>query len=306
MQNPNKQFSPCPICNKEDIGFLMHSKDYSLTQDDFQIIQCTHCTLKYTDPVPSKEEIGPYYDFPAYISHTDDNTGLINKLYHSVRNYTLSQKTNWVQSLFTGYKGQLLEVGAGTGAFAHAMTKKGWTVTALEPDAASRERALATYQINIAPIEELFTLTENKFDVITLWHVLEHVHDLNDYIRTFYKILKPNGRLIIAVPNYTSYDAQFYKKYWAAYDVPRHLYHFSPTAMEYLAKKYTMQILTMHPMWFDSFYVSLLSERYKKTGLFGMLRAVIIGCLSNIVAVKNNRRASSIVYEIKKIAKDQF
>ncbi len=306
MQNPNKQFSPCPICNKEDIGFLMHSKDYSLTQDDFQIIQCTHCTLKYTDPVPSKEEIGPYYDFPAYISHTDDNTGLINKLYHSVRNYTLSQKTNWVQSLFTGYKGQLLEIGAGTGAFAHAMTKKGWTVTALEPDAASRERALATYQINIVPIEELFTLTENKFDVITLWHVLEHVHDLNDYIRTFYKLLKPNGRLIIAVPNYTSYDAQFYKKYWAAYDVPRHLYHFSPTAMEYLAKKYTMQILTMHPMWFDSFYVSLLSERYKKTGLFGMLRAVIIGCLSNIVAVKNNRRASSIVYEIKKIAKDQF
>ena len=306
MQNPNKQFSPCPICNKEDIGFLMHSKDYSLTQDDFQIIQCTHCTLKYTDPVPSKEEIGPYYDFPAYISHTDDNTGLINKLYHSVRNYTLSQKTNWVQSLFTGYKGQLLEIGAGTGAFAHAMTKKGWTVTALEPDAASRERALATYQINIVPIEELFTLTENKFDVITLWHVLEHVHDLNDYIRTFYKLLKPNGRLIIAVPNYTSYDAQFYKKYWAAYDVPRHLYHFSPTAMEYLAKKYTMQILTMRPMWFDSFYVSLLSERYKKTGLFGMLRAVIIGCLSNIVAVKNNRRASSIVYEIKKIAKDQF
>ena len=284
----------------------MYSKDYSLTQDAFQIIQCAHCDLKYTDPAPSKEAIGPYYNFPAYISHTDDKTGLINKLYHSVRNHTLDQKTNWVQSLFTGYKGHLLEVGAGTGAFAHAMTKKGWAVTALEPDAASRERALATYQIKIAPIEELFTLTENKFDVITLWHVLEHVHDLNEYLSTFNKILRPNGRLIIAVPNYTSFDAQFYKKYWAAYDVPRHLYHFSPTSMEYLSKKFKMQIVTMRPMWFDSFYVSLLSERYKKTGVFGMLRAVIIGCISNIIALRNNRRASSIVYEIKKITKDQF
>jgi len=306
MYNPNKKFSPCPICNKEDVGFLIHSKDYSLTQDDFQIVQCAHCNLKYTDPFPNKEEIGPYYNFPAYISHTDDKTGLINKLYHKVRSHTLSQKTNWVQSLFTGYKGQLLEVGAGTGAFANAMTKKGWTVTALEPDAASRERALANYQINIAPIENLYTLSENKFDVITLWHVLEHVHYLNDYIFTFYKLLKPNGRLIIAVPNYTSYDAQFYKKYWAAYDVPRHLYHFSPTAMEYLSKKYKMYIVAMRPMWFDSFYVSLLSERYKKTGLMGMLRAVFIGCISNIIALRNNRRASSIVYEIKKIAKDQF
>ena len=302
MSNSNKHFSPCPICNKEVIGFLLHCKDYSLTQESFQIIQCAHCNLKYTDPVPGKNEIAPYYNFPSYISHTDDNTGLINKLYHKVRNHTLSQKTNWVQSLFTGYKGQLLEVGAGTGAFAHAMTKKGWNVTALEPDAASRERALATYQINIAPIEDLYTLSENKFDVITLWHVLEHVHDLNDYIRTFYKLLRPNGRLIIAVPNYTSFDAQFYKKYWAAYDVPRHLYHFSPHAMEYLAKKCKMQIVSMQPMWFDSFYVSLLSERYKKTGILGMLRAVIMGGISNLIALKNNRRASSIVYEIKKIA----
>ena len=306
MSNSNKKFTPCPICNKEDIGFLIHSKDFSLTKESFQIIQCAHCNLKYTDPVPNKDEIAPYYNFPSYISHTDDQTGFINKLYHKVRNHTLAQKTKWVQSLFTGYKGQLLEVGAGTGAFANAMTIKGWKVTALEPDAASRERALSTYQIKIAPIDELFTLGENKFDVITLWHVLEHVHDLNDYIRTFYKLLRPNGRLIIAVPNYTSYDAQFYKKYWAAYDVPRHLYHFSPTAMEYLAKKFKMHIVSMQPMWFDSFYVSLLSERYKKTGILGMARAVMIGCLSNLIAFKNNRRGSSIVYEIKKIATDPF
>ena len=306
MSQSNNKFPPCPICNKEAIHFLIHSKDYSLTQDNFQIIQCRNCTLKYTDPVPNKEDIVPYYNFPAYISHTDDNTGFINKLYHRVRNYTLTQKTNWVQSLFTGHKGQLLEVGAGTGAFAHAMTKKGWAVTALEPDTTSRARALATYQIKIAPMEELHALSVNKFDVITLWHVLEHVHDLNEYLSTFYKLLKPNGRLIIAVPNYTSYDAQYYQKYWAAYDVPRHLYHFSPTAMEYLSKKYKMQIVSMRPMWFDSFYVSLLSERYKKTGFLGMIRAVLIGCISNINALINNRKGSSLVYEIRKIALELF
>jgi 2-polyprenyl-3-methyl-5-hydroxy-6-metoxy-1,4-benzoquinol methylase len=306
MSNTNDKFSPCPICNKEDIGFLLHTKDYSLTKESFQIIQCSYCSLKYTDPVPNKDDIAPYYNFPDYISHTDNNQGIINKLYHKVRNRTLTQKTNWVQSLFTGYKGRLLEVGAGTGAFANAMTNKGWKVTALEPDVASRERALNIYQIQLDPIEDLYTLHESIFDVITLWHVLEHVHDLNDYLRTFYKLLKPNGRLIIAVPNYTSYDAQFYKKYWAAYDVPRHLYHFSPTSMEFLSKKYKMQIASIHPMWYDSFYVSLLSERYKKSGVLGMIRAVIIGCLSNIIALRNNRRASSIVYEIKKLETHPF
>lgn len=306
MLYPNNKFSPCPICNKEDIGFLLHTKDYSLTQESFQIIQCNHCNLKYTDPVPNKEEIGPYYNFTEYISHTDDNHGIINKMYHKVRNRTLTQKTNWVQSLFTGFKGRLLEVGAGTGAFANAMTKKGWEVTALEPDAASRERALKNYQLHIAPIDDLYTLNEHTYDVITLWHVLEHVHDLNDYLRTFYKLLRPKGRLIIAVPNYTSFDAQYYKKYWAAYDVPRHLYHFSPDAMEFLSKKYKMQIVSIRPMWYDSFYVSLLSERYKKTGIVGMLRAVIIGGISNIIALKNHRNASSIVYEIKKLETNQF
>jgi len=298
--NLNKQFAPCPICNKEDVGFLMHSKDYSLTGESFQIIQCAHCNLKYTDPIPTKEAIGPYYNFPTYISHTDDQSGLINKIYHRVRTRTLAQKTKWVQSLFTGYKGHLLEVGAGTGAFAHAMSKKGWEITALEPDAASRERAFNNYSIQVEPIDALHLLHENKYDVITLWHVLEHVHDLNEYMACFYKLLKPNGRLIIAVPNYNSYDAGYYKKYWAAYDVPRHLYHFSPRSMNFLTKKFNMELVQIKPMWFDSFYVSLLSERYKKSGVFGMIRAVIIGCISNLLALKNNDRASSIVYEIKK------
>jgi SAM-dependent methyltransferase len=203
--------------------------------------------------------------------------------------------------LFTGHKGQLLEVGAGTGAFAHSMLKKGWKVTALEPDAASRQKALENYDINLLPIEELFQLEPAKYEVITLWHVLEHVHDLNVYMKTFNSLLKPNGRLIIAVPNYTSYDAGFYKNFWAAYDVPRHLYHFSPLSMHYLAKKHKMSIVQKLPMWFDSFYVSLLSEKYKESGMIGMMRAFFVGCISNIIALRNADRGSSIIYEIKKI-----
>jgi 2-polyprenyl-3-methyl-5-hydroxy-6-metoxy-1,4-benzoquinol methylase len=301
MLENNKQFSPCPICNKEDIASLLHTKDYSLTGEDFQIIQCANCTLEYTDPAPSKEAIAPYYNFPSYISHTDTKEGLVNKMYHKVRNHTLTQKTNWVQSLFTGHKGHLLEVGAGTGAFANSMSKKGWKVTALEPDAASRQKALENYDINLLPIEELFQLEPAKYEVITLWHVLEHVHDLNAYMKIFHSLLKPNGRLIIAVPNYTSYDAGFYKNYWAAYDVPRHLYHFSPLSMHYLSKKHKMSIVQKLPMWFDSFYVSLLSEKYKQSGMIGMMRAFFVGCISNLTALSNVDRGSSMIYEIKKI-----
>ncbi|MFA9206023.1 MAG: class I SAM-dependent methyltransferase [Burkholderiaceae bacterium] len=304
MFETHKQFLPCPICNKEDISNLLHTKDYSLTGEDFQIIQCSHCTLEYTDPAPSKEAITPYYNFPSYISHTDTKEGFVNQIYHKVRNHTLTKKTNWVQSLFTGHKGQLLEVGAGTGAFAHSMSKKGWKLTALEPDESSRNKALENYNIQLLPIEKLYDLESASFEVITLWHVLEHVHDLNEYMKTFQRLLKPNGRLIIAVPNYTSYDAGYYKKYWAAYDVPRHLYHFSPLSMHYLAKKHKMSIVQKLPMWFDSFYVSLLSEKYKKSGFFGMMRAFFIGCLSNLKALHNTDRGSSMIYEIKKIEQD--
>lgn len=300
MSLVNLQHSVCPICNTNTVNFIMSVNDYSLTGDSFNIIACNACSLNFTDPIPDKDHIAPYYNFPEYISHTDIKKGWMNKLYHNVREHTLKQKTDWVQSLFTGYKGAILEVGAGTGAFANAMTNKNWKVTALEPDASSRAIALKNYGINLHPISDLENLPEYSFDVITLWHVLEHVHDLKLYISTFKKLLKDNGRLIIAVPNHTSYDARFYRNFWAAYDVPRHLYHFSPTSMKFLMKSYGFSLVNVKPMWFDSFYVSLLSEKYKKSGLLGVARAFIIGCISNLLALQSNAKASSIIYEIKK------
>jgi len=295
-------FNPCPICNKTDIANLLHTKDYSLTNESFEIIECAHCTLRYTFPIPSIEQIAPYYNFPDYISHTDTTSGWMNKLYHAVRNRTLDQKSSWVQSLFTGYKGKLLEVGAGTGAFAHCMKEKHWEVTALEPDASSRQKALENYNLSLQTPDTLYQLAENSQDVICLWHVLEHVHDLKGYLKAFKSILKTNGRLIIAVPNYTSYDAQYYKKHWAAYDVPRHLYHFSPASIQFLLKQFDMQLVQTKPMWYDSYYVSLLSEKYKKSGFIGVIRALIVASISNLKAFNNSQKASSIIYEIKKKA----
>lgn len=300
MSSLQDTFSACPICSSTEVSSLLQLKDFSLTQQHFQILECEQCSLRYTFPIPSVDEIAPYYDFPEYISHTDSTKGWMHQLYHKVRNHTLTQKTNWIQSLFTGYKGQLLEIGAGTGAFAHAMQKKGWTVTALEPDEASRGRALQNYGISLLSSESLFELPENTYDVITLWHVLEHVHALKEYVQCFQKLLKPNGRLIIAVPNYTSYDASFYKQFWAAYDVPRHLYHFAPSAMRYLMKKNALEVLDAKAMWFDSFYVGLLSEKYKKSGKLGVIRAFWIGLCSNLFALNNPEKASSLVYTIRK------
>jgi len=133
-----------------------------------------------------------------------------------------------------------------------------------------------------------------------MWHVLEHVHALKPYLNQCLKSLKQNGRLIIAVPNYTSFDAKYYKKYWAAYDLPRHLYHFSPTSMATLLSEIGFEIVTIKPMWYDSFYVSLLSEKYKKSGKLGLMLAIIIGGISNFITLFDASKASSIIYEIKK------
>lgn len=293
-------FNSCPICNHIDIANVIHTKDYSLTNESFDIIECAQCSLRYTFPIPSFENIAPYYNFSDYISHTDTKDGWMNQLYHIVRNRTLHQKSSWVQSLFTGFKGKLLEVGAGTGAFANCMKEKQWEVTALEPDAASRQKAMDNYHLQLQVPDTLYQLPDASHDVICLWHVLEHVHDLKGYMKAFKSILKPNGRLIIAVPNYTSFDAQFYNKYWAAYDVPRHLYHFSPQSIQYLIKQFDLQLVQIKPMWFDSYYVSLLSEKYKKSGWLGVLRAFFIASISNCKAFRNPQYASSIIYEIKK------
>ena len=196
-------------------------------------------------------------------------------------------------------KGELLDIGCGTAAFLNSMKEAGWAISGLEPDAAARNKAMELYGIHPMEPNKLFEGKPSSYHAITMWHVLEHVHELHAYIKQMGELLAPNGKIFIAVPNYTSYDAATYKEHWAAWDVPRHLYHFSPQSMEKLLSTYNLKIITYRPMWFDSFYVSMLSEQYKN-GKGNLLKAVYNGFVSNLKAFSDPKKCSSVIYVIGK------
>jgi 2-polyprenyl-3-methyl-5-hydroxy-6-metoxy-1,4-benzoquinol methylase len=291
-------YKHCPVCTSTLIKEVMEVKDYTVSQQMFTIWECSHCTLRFTNDVPNAEAIGPFYHSAAYISHSNTKKGFINQLYHAVRNITLGTKKKLVQK-YAGSRGRLLDVGAGIGAFSKKMQDAEWVVTGIEPDSIARENAQNLHGLTLHKAEELFDLTDRSFEAITLWHVLEHVHLLHNYMQQFAKILQPNGCLFIAVPNYTSKDAVHYGSYWAAWDVPRHLYHFSPKSMKALAEKHGFKVTAHKPMWFDSFYVSMLSEHYK-TGHYNYWKAFFYGLWSNLNALLNIQHCSSVIYILQK------
>ncbi len=287
----------CPVCNSSAIHQVLTCKDYTVSKELFDIWECKKCSLRFTNPVPDETAIGPYYQSDAYISHSDSGKGLINKLYKVARNYTLTWKLNLVKHKSRLQTGRLLDIGAGTGAFVNTMAKAGWNCTGLEPDAGARKVAKKNYGLTLQPPENLFNLPEQSFDVITLWHVLEHVHQLHEYIAQIKRILKPGGIVLIAVPNYTSKDAQHYREFWAAYDVPRHLYHFSPQAMRTLVELHAMEVRETTPMRLDAYYISMLSERYK-TGKSKLSGAIWNGFNANMEGGEDKEKYSSLVYII--------
>ena len=292
-------YQQCPSCGSATIQFVLKVKDFTVSNDVFEIWHCNNCSLRFTQAVPNAMDIGVYYQSANYVSHTDTNKGLTNRLYHFVRQFTLKSKLKLVQQYTELQTGTLLDVGAGTGYFSRIMTTAGWHVTALEPDTTTRNLAFEKDGLELQDATNLYYLESNQFDAITLWHVLEHVHDLQGYFDKFYDLLKPNGKLIIAVPNYTSADAKQYVENWAAYDVPRHLYHFSPQSIDALAKLKGFTVKAYKPMWFDSFYVSMLSEKYKN-GKENIIAAIYNGLLSNLKSLSNNKNCSSIIYVLAK------
>lgn len=297
--NKKSNYTLCPICGAADITKVFKVKDSSVSKKEFELLHCNNCLVRFTQDPPSENEIGDFYKSENYISHTDTSRGLVNQLYRFVRARSITRKRKLVESEASVRKGKLLDVGSGTGYFAASMQKAGWEVEGLEPDEGAREVALKQHSVILKPVETLFDLKENAFDLITLWHVLEHVHDPKKYIATFKKLLKSNGKLIIAVPNYISYDSRAYQEFWAAYDVPRHLYHFNPSAMQWLISNAGMKIDELKPMWFDSFYVSLLSSRYKN-GNTNWIGALWTGLISNFNAIGDVKKCSSVIYIISK------
>ena len=290
-------YSCCPVCQSNQIQPKLTSKDHTVSQQSFGIWYCSDCTLCFTQDIPGQDSIGVFYASSDYISHSDTKEGIINRLYHLVRKRTLASKKTLVVSVTGTNRGNVLDIGCGTGAFLHAMKAAGWTITGLEPDPSARAKAMELYAVNPQEPGRLFELPAASFAAITMWHVLEHVHELHAYLKRIGELLAPGGKLFIAVPSYTSADAKAYKEYWAAWDVPRHLYHFSPGSMERLLSLHGMKLESVRPMWFDSFYVSMLSEKYRGGNI---IRAFFNGLLSNLNAIGNHRKCSSVIYIISK------
>jgi 2-polyprenyl-3-methyl-5-hydroxy-6-metoxy-1,4-benzoquinol methylase len=241
----------------QNLQHFLDCKDHTVSGEVYQVMINTEFDMLVTNPVP--KNLGDYYKSEDYISHTDSKKSLLDKVYQSVKNITLKRKLKLINSFQTSSK-NILDVGAGTGDFLKVCQDNSWNVFGTEPDLGARTIALnkeITLQENLSKIENI------KFDVITLWHVLEHVENLQEYISTLNHLLSDNGRLIIAVPNFKSYDANYYKQFWAAFDVPRHLWHFSQTSISKLFAKVNMSVEKTLPMKFDAYYVSLLSEKYK-------------------------------------------
>jgi 2-polyprenyl-3-methyl-5-hydroxy-6-metoxy-1,4-benzoquinol methylase len=291
-------YTNCPVCNSASINPLLTVADHSVSKEDFVVWQCGACSLRFTQDVPDEESIGPYYQSPDYISHSNTDKGLLNQLYQKVRKHTLAQKRDLLVH-YTKERGKVLDIGAGIGAFLSVMKETGWEITGVEPDSGARQKAQDLFGINLQNAESLFRMGKGQFHAITMWHVLEHVHDLHPYVAQLSQLLSGRGKIFIAVPNYTSADAAAYRNYWAAYDVPRHLYHFSPQAIERLMTQHGMKVVAKKPMWFDSFYISLLSSKYHR-GSTSWIGAGINGLRSNLTALLNKDRCSSLIYIIEK------
>lgn len=268
-------------------------KDNSVSAEIFELYKDTALDMLITSPQPDETELGRYYESEDYISHTDGKRSFFEKIYQFVKNIALKNKLGLINSLHSG-KGKILDIGTGTGDFLITAKKDGWNITGIEPSQKAKQIASAK-GVHFADNTNL--LENNSFDVITMWHVLEHVPDLEKQINELKRLLKPEGSIIIAVPNFNSYDAKYYGQFWAAYDVPRHLWHFSKTAIKLLFEKKQMQLVKVLPMKFDAFYVSLLSEKYK-TGKMNFISAFVIGLQSNSKA-KHNSEYSSHIYVIK-------
>lgn len=285
-----EQVIACPICGEREFSKQFDTLDYTTTRASFTIQRCDHCSLLLTNPRPTKDSIAKYYQSEKYISHTGGGPGLVDQLYRVVRSQALKSKLRLINKYQSKFN--LLDYGCGTGEFLATCKDAGWTVAGVEPSNDARVKV----RRDISVVDHLAKVN-TQVNAITMWHVLEHVHDLNETLARMRSLLTNNGTVFIAVPNHESYDATYYKNFWAGYDVPRHLWHFNKENIKTLLTRHNLKLQAIQPMKFDSFYVSLLSESYKNPGRSGTLRlfsAFTRGLWSNLTAGADNH--SSLIY----------
>lgn len=290
----------CPVCQGNNFSDYLSCKDYTVSHETFQLRQCTACEFIVTSPRPEEKDLGKYYLSDAYISHSDKSPSLIDQVYKVSRMFTLKWKYHLVKkyTVQSQHPASLLDFGCGTGMFLQTCEKNRMNTAGVEPSGIARSIAIKNSKAEIATD---IKAVEQQFDAITLWHVLEHVEKINDTLRDLKNHLRENGTMFIAVPNLQSRDARKYQAYWAGYDVPRHLWHFSAKTMKRLLKKHELRLINIEPMRLDAYYVSMLSEKYKigKNTLSNLGEAAIQGWKSNIEA-KTTQEYSSLIYIARK------
>lgn len=286
-----KTHKNCPICGDSSLSHYINTRDYFLSKEQFNLQKCEACGLIMTNPFPEGNDMMKYYQSDIYFSHPNKQKSIFAFIYNFVKKFNLKYKLKVSTSSLE--KGRLLDIGCGSGDFLNLAQQTGWEVYGIEPN--NEARMFAQQQLN-KPIllpEEINSLPKSSFDLITMWHVLEHVENINDQVESIIALLKPNGRLVVALPNILSYDAKFYKSYWAGLDVPRHLYHFSFDTIRHLMTKKGFKFLKREPLKWDAYYVSLLSERYIGR-FFSPIIGLSIGLISNTFARKSREFSSNI------------
>lgn len=295
-----ENLNTCPVCSGQIFTPFVACKDYTVSRGTFEIVSCGACSFVATSPRPTEADAYKYYQSEDYISHSNTRKGLINKVYAWVRNFSIKKKEALLKEYTKGRT--ILDHGCGTGEFLNYCKQQGWNATGLEPGDDARKLAINNYGLNVVEEKAINTLPEKHYDTITLWHVLEHVYPLNERIAKLKNLLKDDGVLIVAVPNHNAAEEKKYKQYWAAYDVPRHIWHFDKTSMRSLMKNNGMEVVAVKPMVFDAYYISMISEGYKngKGGLAAMLNGFWTGFISNNHA-RGTGEYSSLIYVIKKL-----
>lgn len=289
----------CPVCQGTQFHKFLDCKDNYATGELFEIEECDKCRFRFTQNFPDEKEIGRYYDTVDYVSHSDTKKGLINRLYHAVRVYMLTRKASLIECFSGVENGRLLDIGCGTGYFLHTMRNRGWQTTGIEKNQKAADFGRTHFRLDVYSENELEHLDEDGYDVITLWHVWEHLQALDGVAIKINKALKPDGRVFVALPNSGSADANHYKNNWAAWDVPRHLWHFSTETFSSFVSKHGFEVVAMKGMPFDGFYVSILSEKYKQSRL-AFVKGFLYGCVAWLKSLGHPERSSSVIYVLKK------
>lgn len=288
-------YTACPVCSSGQIKLHVNCRDYFKTHEPFPVWKCKTCGAGFTQNRPDDGSLGYYYESGNYISHGAASWGIMNTIYRIVRNCSLNRKRNIIKHESRLAVGSLLDIGSGTGHLVAKMKAAGWNVTGIEINDGARKFAMQHLGIETLPPSQIQHLNNAGYDCITLWHVLEHLADLDGYLAHIQRLLKPGGVCIVAVPNTDSCDAKHYREFWAAYDTPRHLWHFNPGALKRLFKKHNFSLLKIKQLPIDVFYISILSERYRKNPV-AFLTGLIKGTIFAAKTMSDTERCSSLIY----------